>query len=86
MPTIIPIRDLKDTSKISKMCSESNDPIYVTKNGHDDLVVMSMKVFEERMAMNEVYAKLAEAEDDIKNGRVLDAKTSLNKIREKYHV
>ena len=28
MPRIIPIRDLKDTSAISQMCSESSDPIY----------------------------------------------------------
>ena len=31
MPQIIPIRDLKDTAKISQMCSESKEPIYITK-------------------------------------------------------
>ena len=33
MPKIIPIRDLKNTTAISNMCHESNEPIYVTKNG-----------------------------------------------------
>ena len=34
MATIIPIRDLKDTAKVSKMCHESEEPIYITKNGY----------------------------------------------------
>lgn len=40
MPRIIPIRDLKDTAAISRMCSESDEPVYVTKNGYGDLVIM----------------------------------------------
>lgn len=31
MPRIIPIRDLKDTTAISQMCSESDEPVYITK-------------------------------------------------------
>ena len=43
MPRIIPIRDLKDTAAISQMCSESKEPIYITKNGYGDMVLMSLK-------------------------------------------
>lgn len=43
MPRIIPIRDLKDTAAISQMCSESDEPVYITKNGYGDMVIMSMK-------------------------------------------
>ena len=46
MPRIIPIRDLKDTAAISQMCSESKEPIYITKNGYGDMVLMSMKAYE----------------------------------------
>ena len=43
MPQIIPIRDLKDTALVSQMCKESSEPIYITKNGYGDMVIMSMK-------------------------------------------
>ena len=56
MPRIIPIRDLKDTSAISQMCSESSDPIYITKKGYGDMVIMSMKAYEEKMWLLDAYA------------------------------
>ena len=56
MPRIIPIRDLKNTSAISQMCSESNEPVYITKNGYGDMVVMSMKAYEDKLFMVDVYA------------------------------
>ena len=37
MPKIIPIKELKDTAKISEMCHENDGPIYVTKNGYGDM-------------------------------------------------
>ena len=40
MPTIIPIRDMRDTSKISEMCHATDEPIFVTKNGYGDMVIM----------------------------------------------
>lgn len=48
MPQIIPIRDLKNTTEISRLCNESNDPIFITKNGYGDMVIMSMKVYKEK--------------------------------------
>lgn len=62
MPQIIPIKDLKNTSKISDMCHKTEEPIYVTKNGYGDMVIMSMETYEHQQIMNEVYAKLATAE------------------------
>ena len=59
MPRIIPIRDLKNTAAISQMCNESTEPIYVTKNGYGDMVLMSMKAYEEKLMMLELYEKLA---------------------------
>ena len=81
MPRIIPIRDLKDTSAISQMCSESSDPIYITKNGYGDMVIMSMKAYEEKMSLPDVYAKLAEAEENIKSGKTVDACSALKDLR-----
>lgn len=84
MPRIIPIRDLKDTTAISQMCNESNEPIYITKNGYGDMVIMSMKAYEEKMFMADVYAKLAEAEAEVREGKVSDALEGLKVLREKY--
>ena len=49
MPRIIPIRDLKDTAAISKLCNESQEPVYITKNVYGDRVIMSMKAYEEKL-------------------------------------
>jgi PHD/YefM family antitoxin component YafN of YafNO toxin-antitoxin module len=86
MPHIIPIRDLKNTSNISKMCHEAAEPIYITKNGYGDMVIMSVEMYEEKLFMMDVYNKLAAAETQIAEGKVLDGDASLKNIREKYNV
>jgi len=86
MPRIIPIRDLKDTAAISKMCEESTDPIYITKNGYGDMVIMSIKAYEEKMALLDVYAKLAEAEEQLSQGKTVDARAAIKELRAKYGV
>jgi len=86
MPHIIPIRDLKNTGEISRLCHEKNEPIYITKNGYGDMVIMSMKMFEERMLMQDIYFRLAESEADVVAGRVKNAKESLKSIRDKHNV
>ena len=84
MPRIIPIRDLKDTAAISQMCSESYEPVYITKNGYGDMVIMSMKAYEEKMHLLEVYAKLARAEDEIREGKTTEARQALKGLRERH--
>lgn len=84
MPRIIPIRDLKDTAAISQMCNESQEPVYITKNGYGDMVIMSMKTYEEKMWILDVYAKLAEAENEIREGKTVDARTALKELRVKH--
>jgi PHD/YefM family antitoxin component YafN of YafNO toxin-antitoxin module len=86
MPRIIPIRDLKNTSEISQMCHASDEPIFITKNGYGDMVIMSMKIYEEKMLMLDVYSKLIAAEEQIKEGKIHDGVESLKRIRGKYNV
>ena len=62
MPTIRPISDLRDTNKISELCHAQREPVFITKNGYSDLVIMSAAAYERQMAMLEVYQKLSEAE------------------------
>ena len=84
MPHIIPLRDLKNTTAISQMCSESDEPVYITKNGYGEMVIMSIKAYEEKMFMADVYSKLADAEAEIRDGKVSDAREGLKELREKY--
>jgi prevent-host-death family protein len=84
MPQIIPIRDLKNTSEISEICHNSNEPIFITKNGYGDMVIMSMEAYEKAMYMNDIYNKLQAAEKSVADGNVMDGFESLKNIREKY--
>jgi PHD/YefM family antitoxin component YafN of YafNO toxin-antitoxin module len=84
MPRIIPIRDLKDTAEISKLCHTTGEPVFITKNGYGDMVIMSIDAYEKSMFMQDVYAKLDEAEADIEAGRTKDARQSLQELRNKY--
>jgi len=84
MPQIIPIRDLKKTSEISEMCRNAQEPVYITKNGYGDMVIMSMETYEKTMYLNDVYRKLEEAEQSIQSGGVMDGFDSLKAIREKH--
>ena len=79
----IPIRDLKNTAAVSEMCKMSAAPIFVTKNGYNDMVIMSAEVYD-RIRLVSVYEKLMEAEADIEEGRVLEGSASLRRLREKY--
>ncbi|MBU3112822.1 type II toxin-antitoxin system Phd/YefM family antitoxin [Clostridium lacusfryxellense] len=63
MPKILPISDLRNNfNKISETCHKEAEPIYITKNGKGDLVVMSLAYFEQLQAKLDLYEKLAVAE------------------------
>ena len=58
MPKIIPIRELRDTNKMSEMCHESEEPIFITKNGYGDMVIMSLETFEKNSGMRDFYGDI----------------------------
>ncbi|MCL1806361.1 MAG: type II toxin-antitoxin system Phd/YefM family antitoxin [Oscillospiraceae bacterium] len=84
MPQIRPITDLRNTSEISELCHSKTEPIFITKNGYGDMVIMSMETYERNMAMADIYEKLAVAEKQIQNGELLDGEAVFAKLREKY--
>ncbi|MDW7674718.1 MAG: type II toxin-antitoxin system Phd/YefM family antitoxin [Bacillota bacterium] len=85
MPEIRPIKDLRNTTKISELCHKCQEPVFITKNGYGDLVVMSIETYEREIARAELYRKLAEAEAQIENGEpLLDAEHVFEKLRKKY--
>ena len=84
MPQIIPIRDLKNTSEISDRCRAAQEPIFITKNGYGDMVIISLETYEKQMRLLDVYSKLAVAQEQVKTGEVISADASLKGLRERY--
>lgn len=84
MPQIIPIKDLKNTSEISDMCHKAQEPIYITKNGYGDMVIMSMEIYESTMKKLTIYNDIEISEKQIEAGQVKDARAALGEMRAKY--
>lgn len=68
MPTIIPIRDLRNTSEISELAHRKQEPIFITKNGYSDLVVMSAELYERFAQNNRIDQAIYEAEKEVEEG------------------
>ena len=69
-----------------QMCRAVGAPVYVTDEGHDDMVVMSKTDYDKKLAILDIYEKLAVSEDQYAQGMALDARAVLKEVREKYRV
>ena len=68
MPNIRPVSDLRNNfSDISRLVHESSEPVFLTKNGFGDMVVMSMEAYEDKNFESEIFLKLKEAEFEAKS-------------------
>ena len=84
MPCIRPISDLRNNANaISEYCHETREPVFITKNGVGDLVVMSIEAYERQQDMFDLYAKLAEAEAEGDEGE--DFEIVAKRFRERLH-
>lgn len=81
---IVPIRDLRNTNEISERCKNTNEPIFITKNGYGDMVLMSMETYQRTVAMADVYRKLMEAEAELTDHKGVDGKTAFAELRARY--
>ena len=84
MPQIIPIKELRNTAEISLICHEKDEPIFVTNNGYGDMVLMSMETYERSMARAELFNRIAEGEDDMRKGNLIDSNSALKSLREEF--
>ncbi len=85
MPQIRPITDLRNTTEISEMCHAKKEPVFITKNGYGDLVVLSIEAYEELMEALHADAAIREAEQEITDGgKLVDARKALSSFRKKY--
>ena len=63
VPKIRPVSDLRNKfSDISKIVHKSKEPVFLTKNGRSEMVVMSIEAYEQNVFSTEIYVKLKEAE------------------------
>lgn len=67
MPHIRPVSDLRNNfAEISRIVHETAEPVFLTKNGYGDMVVMSIEAYERKLFASEIYFKLKEAELEAK--------------------
>lgn len=60
-----------DYSSISNLAKETREPIYITKNGEGDMVLMSIDAFEKREQILNLRSRVLQAEEE----RILGAET-----------
>ncbi|MEL1136591.1 type II toxin-antitoxin system Phd/YefM family antitoxin [Desulfitobacterium sp. THU1] len=85
MPQIIPISDLRNTNEISELCHAKKEPIFITKNGYGDLVVMSIETFDSMLGSCELDAAIAEAEAEYTtDDQLIDARDALSNLKRKH--
>lgn len=85
MPQIRPITDLRNTNEISEICHARKEPIFITKNGYGDLVVMSIETYESMVEIAETDAAITEAEAEYgQDGQLFDARETLTTLRRKH--
>lgn len=85
MPAIRPITDLRNTNEISEICHSKNEPIFITKNGYGDMVVMSIEAYDQIINTGKIDAAITEAEAEYNaNGESYDAKEAFSMLRRKH--
>ncbi len=73
-----------DYSGISELAHKQAEPIYITKNGEGDLVVMSVEAFEQREELFRLRAKLEAAETARRQGRAVSLEQSRERLEAIY--
>lgn len=86
MPTIMPIRDLRNTSEISELAHKKQEPIFITKNGYSDLVVMSAELYERFAQINRIDQAISEAEKEVEDGEMpISLDNAMERLNKKYY-
>lgn len=86
MPVIMPIKDLRNTSEISDLAHKTQEPIFITKNGYSDLVVMSSELYDKFAKNNRIDQAIYESEKEMEGGGVsMDLDEAFEKLNKKYY-
>lgn len=87
MPSIRPISELRNNAnEISDFCRQTREPVYITRNGTGDMVVVCIEEYERQQALIDLYGKLAVAEQEIASGAEgEDFLTVARQLRDRVH-
>ena len=83
----VPVKELNDTAKISRLCHETGEPVHVTKNGYPDMVILSAQAYDElekAAQAGRIVALVQEGVDAVQRGECQDAFEAVASIRSKY--
>ncbi|MBR5336502.1 MAG: type II toxin-antitoxin system Phd/YefM family antitoxin [Lachnospiraceae bacterium] len=83
---IVPMRDLKNTVEIEKRCAETNEPVFVTKNGYGRLVVMDIDYYERMIRKIDEAGLVNRGIAEYEQGKVVDGKSAIKKLRDKHGI
>lgn len=83
---IIPMRDLKNTVKVERLCAEENGPVFVTKNGYGRLVVMDIDYYEKTMSKMDESKTILAGLKDVKSEDIVEGDVAISNIRNKYGI
>ncbi|MCD8369073.1 MAG: type II toxin-antitoxin system Phd/YefM family antitoxin [Clostridiales bacterium] len=85
MPLIMPIKELRKTSELSELAHKEQEPIFITKNGYSDLVIMSSELYDRFARVNRIDQAIYESELEIENGaEAVDAETVFSELEKKH--
>ena len=86
MPIIMPIKKLRNNNELSDMAHKEQEPIFITKNGYSDLVVMSSELYDHFNKINRIDQAIFEAEQEMENGgTALDLDDAFTRLNKKYY-
>ncbi len=71
----------KNYNQISALCRQTGEPVYLTKNGEGDLVVMDVESFARRESLLNLKEKLLQSEFDIQKGRIYSVEETAATMR-----
>jgi prevent-host-death family protein len=79
---IRPSSDLRNHyNEISKQCKETRNAVIITVNGRGDTAVLGLQDYYQMKSELELFRTLAEAEDDVSNGRLSPMQNSIDELR-----
>ena len=80
MPMIMPIKEFGNAEKVRSVCLNATDPIFISSDGREDMVLLNIGLYKDLCAKMEIYKRLDEGERDVAEGRESDAFAMLDRL------
>lgn len=84
LPITKPSSALRNHYKeVAELCRETSEPVLITTNGENDLVVMSYEGYLRREAETRLDLELLRADADMSNGRLTEHSAVFSRLKER---